>query len=60
MKITKEELERLEANTREFLQLMKQGNFSEARSIATLLEHYTYTLDATWMKAYEARQRVKA
>lgn len=59
MKITKEELERLEVNTRQFLQLMKEGNFGDARLVATTLEYATYTLDATWMKGYEARQRVK-
>lgn len=60
MKITKEEFERLEVNTRQFLKLMKEGNFGDARSVASLLEHATYTLDAAWMKGYEARQRVKA
>ena len=54
--ITKQDLERLEANTRQFLKLIKQGNYGDARLIASLLEHATYTLDAAWMKGYEARQ----
>lgn len=60
MQITKEELERLEVNTRQYLKLMKQGNYGDARLIASTLEHATYTLDAAWIKGYQARQRVKA
>jgi hypothetical protein len=56
----KQELQRLEDNTRQFLKLMKQGNYGDARLIASLLEHATYTLDAAWMKGYEARQGRKA
>lgn len=58
--ITKEEATRLEANTREFLKLMKQGNYGDARLVVGLLESATYTLDAAWVKGYEARQGVKA
>jgi hypothetical protein len=54
--ITKQDLERLEANTRQFLKLMKQGNYGDARLISGMLEAATYTLDAAWMKAYQARE----
>ena len=60
MKPTKEELERLEQNTREYLELMKQGNYGDARLTAALLEAATYTLDASWMKGYQARMELKA
>ena len=59
MKITKEEVERLEVNTRQFLKLMKEGNYADARSIATMLQHATYTLDAAWMNGYKARTGAK-
>jgi hypothetical protein len=60
MKITKEELASLERQTKQFLKLMKQGNFGDARLVSGLLEHATYTLDAAWIKGYEARQGRKA
>jgi hypothetical protein len=55
--ITKAELDSLERDTREYLKLMKQGNYADARSISNMLVHATYTLDAVWMKAYEARMK---
>lgn len=60
MKPTSEDLERLERNTRQFLQLMKRGDYQGARLTAGLLEAATYTLDATWMKGYAARMELKA
>jgi hypothetical protein len=53
--ISQKELQQLEADTRKFLKLMKQGNFGDARLVAGLLESATYTLDAVWVKGYEAR-----
>jgi hypothetical protein len=58
--ITNQELQRLEDNTRKFIQLMKRGNYGDARLIAALLESATYTLNPVWMKGYKARQEVKA
>jgi hypothetical protein len=60
MKITKEELASLERQTKKFLKLMKQGNYGDARLISGLLESATYTLDAAWIKGYEAREGRKA
>jgi hypothetical protein len=54
--MTKEEAKRLEANTRQFLKLMNQGNYGDARLVIGLLESATYTLDAAWMKAYQDRE----
>ena len=54
--ISNQDLKRLEANTRQFLKLMKQGNYGDARLISGLLESATYTLDAAWMKGYQARE----
>jgi hypothetical protein len=56
MKITKEELASLERQTEQFLKLMKQGNYGDARLVSGLLEQATYTLDAVWMKGYQARE----
>jgi hypothetical protein len=58
--ITEEEAKRLKDNTREFLKLMNQGNYGDARLIVGLLESATYTLDAAWVKGYEARTGAKA
>jgi hypothetical protein len=58
--INNQELQRLEDNTRQFIQLMKRGNYGDARLIAGLLESATYTLDPVWMKGNKARQEVKA
>jgi hypothetical protein len=60
MKITKEELASLERQTKKFLKLMKEGNYGDARLISGLLESATYTLDAVWIKGYEAREGSKA
>jgi hypothetical protein len=60
MAISKQELKRLEADALRFLKLMRQGNYGDARLIAALLESATYTLNATWIKGYEARQGRKA
>jgi hypothetical protein len=54
--ISDQDLKRLEADTRRFLKLMKQGNYGDARLISGMLEAATYTLDAAWMKGYQARQ----
>jgi hypothetical protein len=59
MKITNDQLEVLQRQTEQFLELMKRGNFSDARLISSSLESATYVLDPEWLKGYAARQGVK-
>jgi hypothetical protein len=54
--LSKKDLELLEADTQKFLKLMKQGNFGDARLVATSLESATYVLDPAWIKGYYGRQ----
>jgi len=57
--ISQKELQQLEADTLKFLKLMKQGNFSDARVVASSLESATYVLDPVWLKGYAARTGAK-
>jgi hypothetical protein len=58
--LSQKELERLEADIRKFLKLIGQGNFGDARLVASSLESATYVLDPVWVKGYAARTGAKA
>jgi hypothetical protein len=53
--MTNSESKHLKQLLKNYLKLMEQGNYQDARGIAQSLESATYVLDPVWVEAYNKR-----